>query len=130
MTDPSPTKPFACPRDAGTLINVEREGGAMRVLMGKRHSGHKFMPDKFVFSGGAAEPADRRMSVSAPPQPEVEAKLLARRGRTSRDYARGLALAAMRETSEETGLALGLTGLGAPTTPPEGAWARFAATGV
>ncbi|HYA74894.1 MAG TPA: NUDIX hydrolase, partial [Roseiarcus sp.] len=52
------------PRDAATLILVERAGAKTRVLMGKRHPGHKFMPGKFVFPGGGLEAADRRMSVA------------------------------------------------------------------
>jgi 8-oxo-dGTP pyrophosphatase MutT (NUDIX family) len=133
MTAPTepPGKPRAPrPRDAATLIIVERENGATRVLMGKRHDGHKFMPGKFVFPGGAVEPSDRRMSVAGPLDEVVQAKLLAKTRRVSPDYARGLALAAIRETFEETGLALGVTDCGAPPSPPEGAWTRFAATGV
>src|SRR5277367_4691923 len=118
------------PRDASTLILVERLRGKTRVLMGKRHASHKFMPGKFVFPGGAVEPGDRRMSVAGPLHAEVEAKLLARTRHTSPGYARALALAAIRETFEETGLALGVTDRGAPESPPAGAWTRFAATGV
>jgi len=126
-----PTKPKAMrPRDAATLIIVERARGKTRVLMGKRHAGHKFMPGKFVFPGGAVEPSDRRMSVAGALDEIVEAKLLARTRHTSHDYARGLALAAIRETFEETGLALGVKDFGAPEAPPAGVWTRFAETGV
>ena len=125
------SKPRALrPRDAATLIIVERGRGKIRVLMGKRHAGHKFMPGKFVFPGGAVEPGDRRMSIAGALDAVVEAKLLARTRRTSPEFARALALAAIRETFEETGLALGVTDRGAPESPPEGAWTRFAATGV
>jgi 8-oxo-dGTP pyrophosphatase MutT (NUDIX family) len=118
------------PRDAATLIIVERTGARTRVLMGKRHAGHKFMPGKFVFPGGAVEAADRRMSVAGPLDPIVEAKLLEKTRHSSPDFARALALAALRETFEEAGLALGVGDCGAPQNPPEGVWARFAATGV
>jgi len=125
------SKPRALrPRDAATLIIVERGRGKIRVLMGKRHAGHKFMPGKFVFPGGAVEPGDRRMSIAGALDAVVETKLLARTRRTSPEFARSLALAAIRETFEETGLALGVTDRGAPESPPEGAWTRFAATGV
>jgi 8-oxo-dGTP pyrophosphatase MutT (NUDIX family) len=135
MSDPADPittkKPRALrPRDAATLIIVERARGKTRVLMGRRHDGHKFMPGKFVFPGGAVEPGDRRMNVAGPLDAEVEAKLLTRTPRASPGYARALALAAIRETFEETGLALGLTDRGAPANPPPGAWTRFAATGV
>jgi len=118
------------PRDAATLIIVERGRGKICVLMGKRHASHKFMPGKFVFPGGAVEPGDRRMTVAGALDSVVEAKLLARTRRTSPEFARALALAAIRETFEETGLALGVTDRGAPESPPAGAWTRFAATGV
>ncbi len=88
------------------------------------------MPGKFVFPGGAVEPGDRRMTVAGALDAAVEAKLLARTRRTSPEFARALALAAIRETFEETGLALGVTDRGAPESPPAGAWTRFAATGV
>ncbi len=117
-------------RDAATLILVERGEGGLRVLMGRRHSGHKFMPGKFVFPGGAVDPDDSRMAIAGPLDEAVAGKLLAKTRRTSQAYARALALAAVRETFEETGLALGLTDVGAPPEPPAGAWARFAATGV
>ena len=50
--------------------------------------------------------------------------------RPSPGFARAMALAAIRETFEETGLAIGVSDYGAPEKPPPGAWARFAATGV
>ena len=49
------------PRDAATLIVLDRTGPEPSVLMGKRHDSHKFMPGKFVFPGGRIEPGDRRM---------------------------------------------------------------------
>jgi 8-oxo-dGTP pyrophosphatase MutT (NUDIX family) len=120
------------PRDAATLILVERsehDDGA-RVLMGKRHEGHRFMPGKFVFPGGRVEPEDRRMPARGALDPDVEEKLNARVRRPSPGFARALALAAIRETFEETGLAIGVSGGTAPDNPPPGAWTRFAATGV
>jgi 8-oxo-dGTP pyrophosphatase MutT (NUDIX family) len=118
------------PRDAATLLLIDRSEDALRVLMGRRHAGHKFMPGKFVFPGGALDPADRRMAVAAPLEEVVVEKLLARTTHQNPGYARALALAAIRETFEETGLALGVTDHGAPPQPPEGAWTRFAETGV
>jgi 8-oxo-dGTP pyrophosphatase MutT (NUDIX family) len=44
--------------------------------------------------------------------------------------ARALALAAIRETFEETGLAFGSKEFGAPDNPPPGPWTEFAAHGV
>ncbi|HXE23581.1 MAG TPA: NUDIX hydrolase [Roseiarcus sp.] len=119
------------PRDAATLILVERsERDGARVLMGKRHAAHRFMPGKFVFPGGRVEPEDRRMAAAGALDAHVEEKLNARVRRPSPGFARALALAAIRETFEETGLAIGLLGHGAFDNPPPGAWTRFAATGV
>ncbi len=118
------------PRDAATLIICDRSGGRLRVLMGKRNERQKFMPGKFVFPGGAVEPADRKMNVVGALDEAVEQKLLVRANGVSPDYARGLALAAIRETFEETGLALGVTEFGAPENPPNAEWRAFAATGV
>jgi 8-oxo-dGTP pyrophosphatase MutT (NUDIX family) len=122
--------PNVRPRDAATLILLDHSCGATRVLLGRRHAGHKFMPDKFVFPGGRIEPCDRQMSIAGPLDAIVEEKLNVQTKRPSPGFARALALAAIRETFEETGLALGVTDHGAPPKAPEGAWARFAATGV
>jgi 8-oxo-dGTP pyrophosphatase MutT (NUDIX family) len=131
VTEACPSGRALRPRDAATLIVVERSGrGAARVLMGRRHAGHRFMPGKFVFPGGRVEPEDRRMAATGALDPAVEDKLNARVRRPSPGFARALALAAIRETFEETGLAIGVADHGAPENPPAGAWARFAATGV
>jgi 8-oxo-dGTP pyrophosphatase MutT (NUDIX family) len=119
------------PRDAATLILVERsQRGPARVLMGRRHDRHRFMPGKFVFPGGRVEPEDKRMAAAGALDAYVEEKLNARVRRPSPGFARALALAAIRETFEETGLAIGVSDYGAPENPPPGAWTRFAATGV
>jgi len=118
------------PRDAATLILLERSERGPRVLMGRRHAQHRFMPGKFVFPGGRVEPEDRRMAAAGALDPHVEEKLNARVRRPSPNFARALALAAIRETFEETGLAIGVPDHGAPKNPPPGAWTRFAATGV
>ena len=126
----SRNSPNVRPRDAATLILLDHSGAAPRVLLGRRHAGHKFMPGKFVFPGGRIEACDRQMSIAGPLDAIVEEKLNARTKRPSPAFARALALAAIRETFEETGLALGVTDYGAPPAAPEGVWARFAATGV
>src|SRR5687767_15056322 len=95
------------PRDAATLILLDRSGPSPKVLMGRRHHGHVFMPGKFVFPGGRVDPLDRQMAVGAPLDPRAEAKLMRHLQRPTPAKARGLALAAIRETFEETGLFLG-----------------------
>jgi len=118
------------PQDAATLIIVDRDGPTPRVLMGRRHAGHKFMPGKFVFPGGRIEPEDRRMAAAGALDAIVVEKLNLRVARPSPAFARAIALAAIRETFEETGLAVGVADYGAPENPPPGVWTRFAAAGV
>lgn len=122
--------PNVRPRDAATLILIDRAGRRPKVLMGQRHAGHKFMPGKFVFPGGRIEPADRRMVASGALHPVVEERLLARVQRPTQQRARALALAAIRETFEETGLLIGTRDYGEPESAPQGPWAEFAAHGV
>lgn len=118
------------PRDAATMLILDQSGKKPRVLMGKRHAGHKFMPGKYVFPGGRIETGDRRMAATGALAAPCEQRLLARCVRPSVQRGRALALAAIRETFEETGLLFGSAEYGSPENPPEGAWAEFAARGV
>jgi len=115
------------PRDAATLILLDRKGDEVLVLMGRRHAGHAFMPGKFVFPGGRTDPADSRIPVAASLHPEEEAKLTAGLGRTSLARARAIALSAIRETYEEAGLLIGRKGAFATTRRD---WQGFAELGV
>lgn len=102
--------PVARPRDAATLILVRRDAAAPRILMGRRSGGHDFMPDKWVFPGGRIDRADYRAPCLTPLQPEVERDLAATARLRRQDGARlaaALASTAVRETFEETGLAIG-----------------------
>ena len=84
VTDAAPRERAPRPRDAATLILVDgSERGKARVLMGKRHAGHRFMPGKFVFPGGRVEPEDRRMAAAGALDAYVEEKLNARVRRPS-----------------------------------------------
>jgi 8-oxo-dGTP pyrophosphatase MutT (NUDIX family) len=122
--------PNVRPKTAATMILLDHSAGAPKVLMGKRHAGHKFMPGKFVFPGGRIEPADRRMNIAGPLSEIVEERLSKHVPKPSVSRGRALALAAIRETFEETGLLLGSKDFGAPENPPPGAWTDFAARGV
>ncbi|MER8546864.1 NUDIX hydrolase [Mesorhizobium sp. M0684] len=99
------------PRDAATLILLDRKGDEFLVLMGRRHAGHAFMPGKFVFPGGRTDPADSRISTATALHPEEEARLTAGIGRTSPARARAIALSAIRETYEEASLLIGQKGV-------------------
>ncbi|HEY7901687.1 MAG TPA: NUDIX hydrolase [Caulobacteraceae bacterium] len=90
-------------RHAATLIIVRRDGAQPCVLMGRRHGGHAFMPDKWVFPGGRIDPADYRAPSASELRPEVAQRLQKTAGAAR---ARALAMAAVRETYEEAGLLL------------------------
>ncbi len=66
------------------------------------------MPGKFVFPGGRIEPSDRLMAASALLHERHVARLMQRVKRPSAAKAAAFALAAVRETYEETGLMLGV----------------------
>ena len=123
------TFPDSEPRDAATLMLIDRSGTEPKVLLGRRHAGHKFMPGKFVFPGGRIEPLDRAMPAAGDLHPAMQEKLLERIAEPSPDFARGLPLTAVRETAEETGLMLGVKAEPPPAVPGE-IWADFAKAGV
>ncbi|HEV2503379.1 MAG TPA: NUDIX hydrolase [Mesorhizobium sp.] len=115
------------PRDAATLILLDRKGNDFHVLMGRRHAAHAFMPGKFVFPGGRTDPADSRVPVATGLHPEDETKLTVRAGRTGPTRARAIALSAIRETYEEAGLLIGRKG---PLATGKRDWQGFVDHGV
>lgn len=115
------------PRDAATLILLDRSGGTHRVLIGRRHRSHVFMPGKFVFPGGRTDPADSRVEVAEGLHPEEETKLIGSGHRASPTRARAIALSALRETYEEAGLLIGRKG---EFSSARAGWDGFAANGV
>ena len=126
MPKKSPTaKRAARPRDAATLVLLRQVRGKTTVLMGLRHGKHKFMPDQWVFPGGRVDRADGY----APAATELLAHVAKHLATTSSPHrARALAMAAVRETFEETGLILGQplaavpSGASASSAP---SWAPF-----
>jgi len=116
------------PVDAATLIVVDRTGAVPKVLLGRRHDSHVFMPGKFVFPGGRVETDDAAMPVAAPLNPHVENQLQCQVEPSRVPAANALALAAIRETFEETGLLLGATRGDAPAVPA-GVWTDFIRAG-
>jgi len=123
------TFPNLKPRDSATLILIDPADNIPKVLLGRRHLRHRFMPGKFVFPGGRIEPADRLMATMAPLHERHVARLMQRVRRASAAKAAAFALAAVRETYEETGLMLGVR-TAAAITSPSGAWEAFAKAGV
>lgn len=115
------------PRDAATLILLDRSGRTPSVLMGRRHRSHAFMPGKFVFPGGRTDPTDSRVPVADGLHPQEEVKLIGTGHRASPARARAIALSALRETYEEAGLLIGRKGAFNSSKP---GWEGFAEYGV
>lgn len=111
-------------RDAATIILIRDASAAPRVLMGQRGAKAAFMPNKFVFPGGAVDPADAAVPLGAPLPARCQARLSDMAPLPGAD---ALAAAAIRELWEETGLALGQPGPW-PDAPAD--WSGFAATGA
>lgn len=118
------------PRDAATLIIVDRTAREPRLLMGKRRMDQVFMPGKYVFPGGRVDKADRTIASADELSALDQARLMIEmRGSASPAKARALALAAIRETYEEAGLLVGAPG-SAAVKPTAGTWAGFLARGL
>jgi len=123
------------PRDAATLVIIDQSTGEPRILMGRRRPDQVFLPNKYVFPGGAVERADRFAPCADALRPSEGAKLvIAMRGLPSLGRARALALAAARETFEEAGLLIGERLIGerraSSCSEASGAWESFLAQGV
>jgi 8-oxo-dGTP pyrophosphatase MutT (NUDIX family) len=89
------------PRHAASLILLRQAAAGPRVLMGRRPAKSRFAPDVFVFPGGRVDAADYDRPVASP-----LAEACVRRAAADPRLAAALATAALRETAEETGLAL------------------------
>jgi len=79
-------------RDAASVILLRDAQATPRVLMGQRGKSAAFMPNKYVFPGGAVDAADGARSVGS--------ACMARLG----PLGPALVCAALREVREETGL--------------------------
>jgi len=111
------------PKDAATLI-LTRGERKLEVLMGRRAPGHVFMASKWVFPGGRIDPSDFRAASTGDLNPDT-ARRLGMEMPAAR--ARALALTAVRETFEETGLVLGRP---APEASVAGAWREYRQAGA
>lgn len=105
-------------RDAASVVLLRDAATAPKVLMGQRGKDAAFMPNKFVFPGGAVDPEDASVRLSGTTDP----RCLARMG----PLGPALLAAAIRETWEETGLILGAMD-GPKATGQQ--WATFSARG-
>ena len=101
------SEPVVRPRDASSLIITRRERQKIFVLMGRRSPTARFMPGVFVFPGGAVSSGDGRVLPAAELDPAYTPLMGIGR---SHSRARALAIAAVRETWEETGLLVAVPG--------------------
>ncbi len=104
MDAPAGRRPTVFARHAASLLLWRNGAVGTEVLMGMRGAGHRFVPNRLVFPGGAVDESDRTAPAAAEPDPATLEQL----GRNARPkLARALAMAAARELEEETGLSLG-----------------------
>jgi 8-oxo-dGTP pyrophosphatase MutT (NUDIX family) len=114
------------PKHAATLILVRHDSGEPRLLMGCRHRGHDFMPNKWVFPGGRVDRCDFTAPAARELRPDVAGRL-AETAPRARGLPRALAMAAIRETFEEAGL---LVARPSPPRPAVGGWRAFLEAGA
>lgn len=123
---PSSTRP----QDAATLVLVDQSTGTPRILMGRRRADQIFLPNKYVFPGGRVDRGDRTAPSLDELRPLEAAKLmLAVTGGMTPGRPRTMALAAIRETFEETGLLVGDRQSVDPVKSPA-IWSPFLSHGV
>ena len=111
-------------RNAATVIVLRDRHGDPQILMGQRGAKAVFMPNKFVFPGGAVDAGDAKVPLAAPLSDPCAARLAED---ADPSLAHAIAVAAVRELWEETGLVLGRKGAWQGAVPDD--WATFAATG-
>ena len=117
------------PKDAASLIPYRRSNsGVIEILMGRRHVKHSFVPEYYVFPGGRVDRDDRH-AVPATEASEDVTLRVARSCGQNRDKARAFAMAAVRETFEETGLMFGKPSDLVPNQQPS-SWEHVVRTGL
>lgn len=121
-----PVRHAVRPRDAASLVLIDRTNAEPRILMGRRHARMKFVPDAFVFPGGKLDAGDSTVVPASRLTPATEA--LMKRATASQIKAEALAVAAIRETFEETGLLVAAPGHVGDA--PGEAWQHFREHGL
>ena len=109
-------------RDAASVLLIRGSGENAHVLMGQRGAKAAFMPEKFVFPGGALDSTDQDITLARPLADACIARLS-----QGHDAPNALAVAAIRELWEETGLMLGAAG---DWRDPPADWQGFAEQGL
>lgn len=119
------------PRDAASLVIVDHDAtGAPRVLMGRRHPDSAFLPNKYVFPGGRFDPQDATVAPARPlSQRNIQNLSLSPTQQTDTIDPTNLALTALRETFEETGIVVGTRRSQHQRDQHPDIWQPFFATG-
>jgi len=111
-------------RNAASMILVRDTETRPRVLMGQRGAKAAFMPNKFVFPGGAVDADDADVPLATCLGEECQRNLCEQ---SDPALINALQAAAIREVWEETGLIIGRPGTWDVAPPPD--WVEFAKTG-
>lgn len=91
-------------RNAATVILVRDRKTSPKILMGQRGAKAAFMPNKFVFPGGAVDADDANVPLAHDLNSVCKARLIEQ---SEPSLANALITAAIREVWEETGIILG-----------------------
>lgn len=83
------------PRDAASLVLVRRSAAGPEILLGRRAGKHRFLPNVYAFPGGRVDSSDKSETPFKPLHLNNNIDM------------QSLAIAAVRETWEETGILLG-----------------------
>lgn len=111
-------------RNAATVIVIRNRMEAPSILMGQRGATAAFMPNKFVFPGGAVDAGDADIPFASALTDLCAARIAED---TDPAFTRAIPIAAIRELWEETGLILGVKGQWPGVIPDD--WRTFAQTG-
>ncbi|MBL4645042.1 MAG: NUDIX hydrolase [Rhizobiales bacterium] len=100
---PHPNQPI---KPASSLLILDMQNGQPHVLMGCRSKKHAFMPNVYVFPGGRVDGPDKFAPFATDITPATLAQLqkTSPKNKSGPIVARAFALAALRETFEESGL--------------------------
>ncbi|MEO9515560.1 MAG: NUDIX hydrolase [Paracoccaceae bacterium] len=116
-------------RNAATVIVLRDRHSNPQILMGQRGAKAAFMPNKFVFPGGAVDASDADVPLAAPIPAPCDIRLLEDINPEAPAITpHALAVAAIRELFEETGQVLGTKRKW--SSPPTGSWHSFAQSGL
>ena len=91
------------PKDASSVIIINKKKNDLYVLMGRRPAKSRFMPSIYVFPGGAVDKTDYKVNKIFKLSTDLKRTLLKSR---SQAHTIAIMLAGIRETAEECGLFL------------------------